>query len=74
MYDVPAGARVPGSQFYRAYCARCGEAMRVTIDRLDSLSTPKSVLECPECAGYRQAPAKAEFMTPRQRDALRKTN
>ena len=29
-YDIPVGQPVPGSRYRRAYCCRCGCAMRVT--------------------------------------------
>jgi hypothetical protein len=32
--DVAAGQQIPGSRFYRMFCARCEEPMRVTGDDL----------------------------------------
>lgn len=28
-FDYPVGSRIPGSQYLRDYCSRCGEPMRV---------------------------------------------
>lgn len=38
------GAPIPGSHYYRNYCCRCGEPLRVTEDRRDALN-----LYCQDC-------------------------
>lgn len=66
MYDVPAGQPVPGSRFFRAYCQRCGEAMRVVESKKDDGHF------CEECAPSRPGDI-SENLTPRQRAKLGKT-
>ena len=66
MYDVPAGDMIPGSRFYRAYCERCGEPMRVNASERDYEHY------CEEC-GPKRPDDLSKNLTPRQRDALKKT-
>lgn len=71
-YDVPHGKQIPGSKYYRAYCARCGQPMRVQRrqrwvkngDRIDHY--------CERCEPHKLDDLTAH-LTPRQRHGLRKT-
>lgn len=66
MFDIPAGQPIPGSKFFRDYCRRCGEAMRVTESKLESVNY------CEECDPTRPGDI-SENLTPRQRAKLGKT-
>ncbi len=48
------GEQIPNSKYYRAYCFRCGEPMRVTETRLEDIKTAiafKELKDAP-CAIY----------------------
>ena len=66
MYDIPAGQQIPGSRYFRAYCTRCDEPMRVFQEDVHKENY------CEECD-----PPKLDDhstnLTPRQRHGLGKT-
>ncbi len=66
MRDLPVGAQIPGSRFFRDYCKRCKTPMRVTEAMVRGNNF------CDECAPHRPDDLSAN-LTPRQRASLHKT-
>jgi len=59
--EVSAGERIPGSAYFRAFCSCCGEAMRVTSERVIM-----TTLYCERCEGCHRIPGAGFKLTPRQ--------
>ena len=59
--EVSAGERIPGSAYFRAFCSCCGEAMRVTSERVIM-----TTLYCERCEGCHRIPGAGSKLTPRQ--------
>lgn len=67
-HDIPKPlARIPGSAYFRAYCARCGEPMRVSSD------CPGLQWWCERCSPG-LPPGRHTGLTQRQREGLPKTS
>lgn len=60
-----SGDKIPGSRWFRAFCSRCGEPMRV--------QDPTEIHFCSECSPNKPPPAHTG-LTYAQRMGLRKTN
>lgn len=67
MSELQVGQRIPGSRCYRDFCDRCGEALRVSGDRLKQLNY------CEECDPG-QPPAPNTNLTYRMRLGLQRTS
>jgi hypothetical protein len=49
--DLPKGAQIPGSKYYRWYCERCGVPLRVTLAYSEMFrSSVPGQSECEECS------------------------
>lgn len=60
---LPKGMQIPGSKFYRDYCARCEEPLRFYYDSLDESNY------CERCSP-REVGAFGSTLSERQRSVL----